>query len=61
IAFAAPSVRRVEELEAALRRRGFHPVYPTHKQRMAGSWYASNAWEDPDHNVLEIYAVTRSS
>jgi len=59
IAFAAPSAKRVAELEAALRRKGLRPVYPTHKLRMASSWYTSSAWSDPDNNVLEVYAVTR--
>jgi len=58
IAFAAPSAKRVVELEVALRRKGFRPVYSTHQQQMASTWYTSNAWRDPDNNVLEIYAVT---
>jgi len=59
IAFAAPSAKRVAELEAALRRKGFRPIYPTHKQRTAGGWYTSNAWKDPDDNVLEVYSARR--
>ena len=59
IAFAAPSSKRVRQIEVALRLRGFRPVYPTAKQKTQGGWYTSNAWNDPDNNVLEIYAVTR--
>ncbi len=60
LGFHAPSVKRVRELEAALRRRGFRPVYATAKQRAHGpTWYTSNAWRDPDNNVLEIYTVSR--
>ncbi len=60
LAFAAPSAGRVFALEEALRRRGFRPVYATERQSTAGrSWYTSNAWTDPDHHVIEIYAVTR--
>lgn len=60
IAFVAPSPKRVAEIERALRRRGFTPVYPTERQTARGpSWYTSNAWSDPDNNVLEVYSVTR--
>ncbi len=59
IAFAAPSATRVGQIEAALRHQGFRPVYPTSRQGSPGGWYISNAWKDPDNNVLEIYAVTR--
>lgn len=60
IAFHAPSSQRVFDLESALRRKGFRPVYSTSKQQAHGpSWYTSNAWSDPDKNVLEIYALTR--
>lgn len=59
IAFEAASARRVGELEVALRRKGFRPVYPTVKQKTQGGGYTSNAWKDPDNNVLEIYSVTR--
>ena len=58
IAFVTPSAKRVEDLEGGLRRRGFRPVYSTHRERMGSSWYTSNAWKDPDNNVLEIYSVT---
>lgn len=61
IAFQAPSAKRVAEIEAAFRRRGYEPVYATSKQATRGlGWYTSNAWNDPDNNVLEIYAVTSS-
>ncbi|HYB79473.1 MAG TPA: VOC family protein [Thermoplasmata archaeon] len=60
IAFAVPSGKRVADLEAALRRRGFRPVYSTDWQDAHGNrWYVSNAWRDPDNNVLEIYSLTR--
>jgi len=60
LGFCAPSSKRVAEIESALRKKGFRPVYPTAKQQAHGpTWYTSNAWRDPDNNVLEIYAVTR--
>lgn len=60
IAFRAPSPERVAAIEKALRRRGFVPVYSTDKLAAFGpSWYTSNAWKDPDNNVLEIYSVTK--
>jgi catechol 2,3-dioxygenase-like lactoylglutathione lyase family enzyme len=60
IGFRAPSAKRVADVEAALLRRGFQPVYLTDKQPTHGpAWYTSNAWKDPDNNVLEIYAVTK--
>jgi catechol 2,3-dioxygenase-like lactoylglutathione lyase family enzyme len=60
LGFQAPSVRRVLEVERSLRRLGFRPVYSTDRQRTKGpTWYTSNAWRDPDNNVLEVYAVTR--
>ena len=46
------------DLEAALRRLRFRPVYPTDWQRAHGNrWYVSNTWKDPDNNVLEIYSL----
>jgi catechol 2,3-dioxygenase-like lactoylglutathione lyase family enzyme len=60
IGFRAPSAKRVFELEAALRKQGFEPVYATAQQKAHGpTWYTSNAWKDRDNNVLEIYSVTR--
>lgn len=60
IGFQAPSSSRVFELEEALRKLGFKPVYATAKQTAHGpAWYTSNAWRDRDNNVLEIYALTR--
>jgi catechol 2,3-dioxygenase-like lactoylglutathione lyase family enzyme len=59
LGFRASSSKRVSDLETALRRRGFKPVYSAAKQRAHGpTWYTSNAWCDPDDNVFEIYAVT---
>jgi catechol 2,3-dioxygenase-like lactoylglutathione lyase family enzyme len=60
LGFRAPSSKRVGDIETALRRRGFKPVYATAKQQVHGpAWYTSNAWRDPDKNVLEIYALTQ--
>jgi catechol 2,3-dioxygenase-like lactoylglutathione lyase family enzyme len=60
LGFRAPSAKRVGAIERALRHKGFKPVYATAKQRAHGpSWYTSNAWRDPDNNVLEVYAVTQ--
>jgi catechol 2,3-dioxygenase-like lactoylglutathione lyase family enzyme len=60
LGFRSPSSKRVFELERALRRRGFKPVYSTAKQIAHGpTWYTSNAWRDHDNNVLEIYALTK--
>ncbi len=60
IAFHAPSPKRVAAIEMALRRRGYVPVYSTDKLAAHGpAWYASNAWKDPDNNVLEVYSLTR--
>ena len=60
LGFRAPSSKRVSDLERALRDKGFKPVYPTSKQTAHGpTWYTSNAWSDPDNNVLEIYALTK--
>lgn len=59
IGFRAPSPKRVFEIETALRRLGFTPVYSTEKQTAHGpSWFTSNAWKDPDNNVLEISSLT---
>ncbi|MGA8542710.1 MAG: VOC family protein [Thermoplasmata archaeon] len=59
IGFRAPSSKRVFDLESVLRAKGFVPVYSTAKQQAHGpAWYTSNAWKDPDNNVLEIYALT---
>jgi hypothetical protein len=60
IGFRAPFSKRVADLEVALRRKGFKPVYATDRQPAHGRrWYTSNAWKDPDNNVLEIYSLTK--
>lgn len=60
IGFRVPSSKQVAEIEQALRRKGFRPVYATEKLPTYGrQWYTSNAWRDPDNNVLEIYSVTK--
>lgn len=59
LGFHAPSSKRVFDLESALRKKGFNPVYSTARQQAHGpALYTSNAWKDPDNNVLEIYALT---
>jgi len=48
IGFLVPSSKQVEDLEAALRVRGFVPLYSTGRERIGNrSWYTSNAWKDP--------------
>src|SRR5271169_66883 len=59
IGFCADSSEQVEALETILRRNGLVPIYSTGKEKLSSrSFYTSNAWNDPDNNVLEIYALT---
>jgi catechol 2,3-dioxygenase-like lactoylglutathione lyase family enzyme len=60
LGFRAPSSKRVADFESALRGRGLKPLYSTGREKVSGEkWYTSNAWIDPDYDVLEIYALTR--
>jgi len=60
LGFRAPSSRMVADLESVLRGSGLEPLYSTGREKVSGGkWYTSNAWIDPDYNVLEIYALTR--
>lgn len=57
LGFRASSGKEVLAIERRLRRRGLRPVYATCRVPTAGStWYVSNAWQDPDRNVMEVYA-----
>lgn len=58
LGFYVPTVRQLRGLGTRLRRAGFRPVYPLSRVPTAGrTWYVSSAWQDADHNVMELYTV----
>lgn len=60
LGFEARSQFQVRQLERALRKKGLRPVYRTGAVNMGGGVsYVSCAFQDPDHNVLEVYTLSR--
>lgn len=60
LGFKARSPTQVKAIERALRAKGLKPVYTTDSIDMGkGAKYVSCAFEDPDHNVMEVYVLTK--
>jgi catechol 2,3-dioxygenase-like lactoylglutathione lyase family enzyme len=60
LGFWVPSERQLLRLERRLIARGLRPVYALDRTKVwGGYWYISDAWSDPDHNVLELYTLRR--
>jgi catechol 2,3-dioxygenase-like lactoylglutathione lyase family enzyme len=60
LGFWVPSVSQIRRIERRLISRGLVPVYELDRVKVwGGQWYVSDAWMDPDHNVLELYTLTR--
>ncbi len=65
LGFWIPSVEQLKKLEQELIDRGFKPLYRLDREATGfpfsqePSWYFSNAWSDPDNNVLELYTLTK--
>jgi catechol 2,3-dioxygenase-like lactoylglutathione lyase family enzyme len=59
LGFRVRGERQVRDLEETLRRGGLAPVYAADRVAAGASWYVSCAFQDPDHNVLEVFAVRR--
>jgi len=56
LGFWVPSERQIAQIESRLIRQGLVPVYPIDRLKVwGGRWYISDAWKDPDNNVLELY------
>jgi catechol 2,3-dioxygenase-like lactoylglutathione lyase family enzyme len=61
LGFWVPTKELLRSLEKQLRSVPLTPVYATCRVPTRGNtWYVSNAWQDPDGNVLELYTVTRT-
>lgn len=62
LGFRVKDVAALRRIERTLRAKGLTPVYGASMVPTAGqTLYVSSAWEDPDHNVMEVYTVTRHS
>lgn len=60
IGFWVPDSKTIARLERRLLRLGLRPVYGLDRVATAGqTWYVSDAWCDPDNNVLELYTVEK--
>jgi len=60
LGFWVPSTVQIRRIEKALKAKGLVPVYELDRVKVwGGLWYVSDAWADPDHNVLELYTLTR--
>jgi catechol 2,3-dioxygenase-like lactoylglutathione lyase family enzyme len=60
LGFWVPSVSQLGSIEKRLVARGLVPLYELDRVRVwGGQWYVSDAWIDPDNNVLELYTLTR--
>lgn len=60
LGFKARSPSQVRAIERALRAKGLKPVYTTDSIDMGkGAKYVSCAFQDSDHNVMEVYVLTK--
>jgi catechol 2,3-dioxygenase-like lactoylglutathione lyase family enzyme len=60
LGFWVPSESQISAIEKRLIKKGYAPVYNLDRVKVwGGRWYVSDAWKDPDNNVLELYTLRR--
>lgn len=60
LGFRVQDSQTLISIERTLLEAGLKPIYRFDRVATVGrTWYVSDAWQDPDHNVIELYTTEK--